>query len=320
MLPVPPSMRLRVTGKQGTLGLPPYLLRANSSPSTHIDQHTPTSRVKSDHSDEQGPGFPSLSFYALQSLFIELESPNFPSSNSSQSESETYTLTDIADLPRLSFPLTPSLIQELYPKHTLVNTSPLRWAVLCRLFEDIPDEIQTFYLPLSDPYVIPFQHPTRGALARGEDGIGDVLTTVSLGQLGTDGSISTLAKLNNLVGLDLSYSRVSNVGISLLAWSVRSDPAKEAGGAGGGGPARLKVLVLAKTSVNENIERDLEKFRYLQYFGELLFLFLLRSTPSHSPSRSSRYTVQEISLIPPLSTISGLDTSSYHGPRSTHGS
>lgn len=190
-------------------------------------------------------GIPRLMYYALKALFTGLDT---------EAEEDTVNLhlPDFEDIQRL--PYDPSLSPLLYQRRTTINTSPLHWIVLCRLFTSLPDDLRIFHLPLSDPYILPLQswNPL--------DGIGvQFITTVSLGRHGGDSIIPVIAKLTSLVALDLSGSSTTTTGIRQLSTVC---------GVKDLGPRKLAILMLTDCPITNAILEPLKVFKMLQYIGE----------------------------------------------------
>ena len=248
-----PFTRLRV--KDGAVGALPYLStpRKPGNANNRLWKHLGSSTIVDSKMEGVENRVHPLGFYALKILLADFETAQV-------GEEDSTALPDLEEFPRI--PFVPSAMQLLYPDFTLINTSPLRWAVLCRLFTDLPDELRTFYLPLSDPYILPLQRWSSESRLELQ-----FLTTVSLGRSGCDKAIPVLSKLKALVGLDLSYSQVTVTGIRELSRNCIQ--------LGDGtllGPWKLAALLLAKTSMTASVEDTLLRFKCLQYVGKLFIL------------------------------------------------
>src|SRR6201986_537112 len=134
----------RLRGKAGHQGPLPYL-QEQLHPN-HFQRRGSTKY--SSKRDQRSCTVPPLTSLALKLLLATLE-------DDQDFGQSTLTLPDFGLFPRMSFD--PNILPFLYPKLTPINTSPLRWAILCRLYTGLPPELQTFYLPLSDPYILPIQ-------------------------------------------------------------------------------------------------------------------------------------------------------------------
>lgn len=205
-----------------------------------------------DQFDTTGP-IQSLRFYLMKSLIRHYAS------------GEERELPDYGQMRRLAFS-EPNDISAYYPAKIVANTSPLKWFLMCRLFQNLPDELRSFTIPLSDPYVPLFQS-LRFPKCAGYS----FVTCLSLGRTTQpdldidDKIIPILLRLNTLQALDLNGSKVTTSGLRNL-----QTVGLQGHGGGRRGPTRLKVLMLGNCRlIDDQIVGFLQTLHHLRYLGSL---------------------------------------------------
>jgi hypothetical protein len=158
------------------------------------------------------------------------------------------------------------LFKRLYPTDILAYSSPITWYLLCSIFQDLPSRYQTFDVPLSDPFVVPFQ---RLPVVDGTDYL--FLTTISLrGCLIGDEIFTALGKLRALTVLDLSATKVSSSGFAGFVKMIPFNAANH----GEPGPAGLQIIQLGKCpNVTLGFVPTLRVFKRLQLLGAFVIQY-----------------------------------------------
>ncbi|KZT26208.1 hypothetical protein NEOLEDRAFT_1177633 [Neolentinus lepideus HHB14362 ss-1] len=137
---------------------------------------------------------------------------------------------------------------------------PRLWAVLVQLFDNIPVDLRTYHIPLSDKYV-----PLLQSIPSTPDFT--LITLLNLSGRGatvTDNTILELKALHHLVGLDLSDTWVSSYGIRSLTGTLQCSLDEATGIRRRRGPWPLRVLRLNKCrNVSHRILDCLIKFPLL---------------------------------------------------------
>lgn len=202
--------------------------------------------------------FPPLAYYALKSLFSAID-VSLQASYLSRNE----ILPNLGAMPRIPFPA--QLYTLLYPRLTTVGTSPIHWALICRLFTGLPRELETFHMAFEESLFVPLQRWCASGITSSSNEM-KFLTTVSIGRPGTDASIPPLSKIRSLMALDLSCSSITAKGIEHMSvlCGIRHDSMD-----GERLLSRLRVLMLARCRLGPHtkIEELLRKLKMLQYIG-----------------------------------------------------
>ncbi|KAF4608457.1 hypothetical protein EYR40_000802 [Pleurotus pulmonarius] len=184
---------------------------------------------------------------------------------------------------RGSFDLLRALIPGFRPaEYTSTQLDPRLWATLIQIYDELPDCLRTYNIPLSDEHLPLLQYVQSTPTFT-------LITILNLAKcnLLTDANIISLKPLSTLAALDASYTSLSDYGVKSLAgtivWSDDDQIYR--------GPSSLRVLKIRGCSkVTNNIYASLFKL-------PLLCLVDLRNTMYTSSDYSSFRLSQNSSLF-----------------------
>ncbi|EPQ58131.1 hypothetical protein GLOTRDRAFT_126623 [Gloeophyllum trabeum ATCC 11539] len=123
----------------------------------------------------------------------------------------------------------------------LSKVDPRLWAVLIQVYENLPDDIRTYRLPLADKHL-----PLLQSIPSTLDFTLITLLDLSRCPELTDNTIVELKALHCLVALDASMTEVSTHGIRGLSRTLQCTVDQETGMKRRGGPWGLRILRLRR--------------------------------------------------------------------------
>lgn len=169
-------------------------------------------------------------------------------------------------------PLDYDILRALMPGYNsegmdLSWVDPRLWATLVQIYDDLPEVLYTYSIPLSDQYLPLLQQiPSTPQFT-----LVTILELPECKEL-NDETILQLRDLHGLSGLDASGTRLSAYGIKLLAGFIRRSDTED-GVTQRRGPWYLRILRLRNCKrIGNEVFLNLVRFCFLSVIGLSLFL------------------------------------------------